>query len=63
MVEMDIEWVLIKSWHAIRLTRSIEPRTLCGRKATRESETSPTLPAGKSCEACLRIVARKTDAA
>jgi len=60
---MNIEWVLIKSWHAIRLTRSIEPRTLCGRIAAGSAEVRTDLPAGKSCESCLRIVARLGDAA
>lgn len=55
-------WVKIKSWHAVRLTRSIEPRTLCGRKASGDAEVVDTLPAGKSCESCLRIVARRADA-
>lgn len=60
---MVIEWVRIRSWHAIRLTRSIEPRTLCGRKATGDAPLSDTLPADKSCETCLRIVARQADQA
>ena len=59
---MNIEWVKIRSWHAVRLTRSIEPRTLCGRTASMRGQRSETLPAGKSCESCLRIIARRVDA-
>jgi hypothetical protein len=59
---MGIEWVRIKSWHAVRLTRSLTPRTLCGRDAGAGAETSAALPAGRSCENCLRIVARRADA-
>ena len=54
-------WVKIKSWHAVRLTRSIEPRTYCGRSASRDAEISNDLPSEKSCESCLRILARKVD--
>jgi hypothetical protein len=56
-----MEWFKIRSWHALRLTRSIEPRSLCGRIGTRDAEWSNTLPSEKSCETCLRIVARKAD--
>lgn len=52
-------WVKVRSWHAIRLTRSLEPRTLCGRTAAADAELSETLPAEKSCESCLRILARR----
>lgn len=55
-------WVLIRSWHAV-LTPTRVPgrhRTVCGRNAF--SDPVDDLPAGKSCETCLRIVARKADA-
>lgn len=55
---MDPTYVRIRSWHVIRVTRSIAPRTLCGRVAPGGAETSGTLPAEKSCESCLRILAR-----
>jgi hypothetical protein len=57
-----MEWIRIRSWHAIRNWSRVPGRaiTLCGRAAT--GETSDTLPEGKSCENCLRIVARKADA-
>ena len=59
---MNVTWVRIRSWHAVRLTRSIDPRTRCGRTAAGDAETSDELPAGKSCETCLRIIARDADA-
>ena len=59
---MDIGWVKIVSWHAIRATRSIEPRTLCGRIAAGDAPISAVLPAERSRENCLRIVARRADA-
>jgi hypothetical protein len=37
------------------------PRTLCGRYPSIASEVSDTLPAGKSCESCLRIAVRLDD--
>ena len=54
-------WVLIQSWHGVRTSARVPGRwiTLCGRKAY--SEPVDDLPAGKSCETCLRIVARKAD--
>jgi hypothetical protein len=58
---MQILWVKIQSWHAVKLTRSLEDRTLCGRTAGADAETSDLLPAAKSCETCLRIVARRAD--
>jgi hypothetical protein len=63
---MNVEWVQVHpgkryAWHAVRLTRSIEPRTLCGRVAVAGAEIRDTLPAGRSCEACLRTVARRAD--
>lgn len=59
-----MEWVRIVSWHAV-LTPTRVPetyRTRCGR-TVRNAETSDDLPAGKSCETCLRIVARQADKA
>lgn len=59
---MSIEWVRIRSWHALRVSRLIVPRTLCGRQTQADDARSDTLPSGKSCESCLRIVARLADA-
>jgi hypothetical protein len=63
---VSASWVLIRSWHAIRLFRrdgSVE--TLCGRVTGTLHEPGhieEELPEGKSCETCLRIYARNTDA-
>lgn len=48
-----VSYFRIHSWHILRLTRSIEPRSLCGRRGKADAETSTTLPAEKSCESCL----------
>ena len=53
-----ILWGRIRSWHA--LDASYTGRTLCGRVVT--TAGVDVLPPGKSCETCLRIVARKADA-
>ena len=61
---MDRQWVKIRSFHAIRLvhpTRSNAYGTLCGRTVPADADVVDTLPAGKSCETCLRIHARQTD--
>jgi hypothetical protein len=57
----DREWVQIRSWHAV-LTPTRVPnryRTLCGRTA--EGQAFHTLPVAKSCETCLRLIARQAD--
>lgn len=62
---MDIKWVKIRSWHAVRppdpgfglITPSV--MTYCGREAS--NEPVDELPDEKSCESCLRIVARIED--
>lgn len=57
----DRTWVQIVSWHVIRNFTRVPGRvvTVCGR--TFEGPTSDTLPSGKSCESCLRLVAREDD--
>jgi hypothetical protein len=55
---MDILWVKIQSWHAMAEDGL---NTLCGRRAMEIEEHSDTLPAEKSCELCLRILARDVD--
>jgi hypothetical protein len=57
---VDIIWVKIESWHAVReMTKQI---TLCGLTiGSGGHEVRTTLPSAKSCETCLRIVARKAD--
>jgi hypothetical protein len=58
---VNIAWVRIRSWHALPLG-ALNFRTVCGRTAKFDSEVVDELPADKSCETCLRIVARKADA-
>jgi len=57
----DIKWVLGRSWHAIASPARVENRykTMCGRVIY--GDVVAKLPAGKSCENCLRIVARRAD--
>lgn len=57
---MNVQWIRIVSWHIFRLTRSIEPRTQCGR--TGRGAVMDTRPDGKTCETCLRWLARQVDA-
>ena len=53
-------WVLIRSWHGVAEQLDTNRyKTLCGRKAY--GQPVDDLPAAKSCETCLRIVARKAD--
>ena len=58
---MDTQYVKIRSWHVIRPGTVPAPFTLCGLAAAASAETTTTLPAEKSCENCLRILARRTD--
>ena len=58
-----MKWIQITSWHAYNEGTA---RTLCGRhipltRVPIESRLKEELPAGKSCETCLRIYARKED--
>lgn len=57
---MDIEWVRIVSAHIVLTpTRMFNTyKTLCGRRAS--GDTYDTPPAGKSCESCLRIFAKRS---
>ena len=62
---MDVKWVRIRSWHAVKEQYEGEPAfvdTVCGRVVLRTTALLDDLPAGRSCESCLRIVARKADA-
>lgn len=64
---MDTIWVYYPnhSWHALKtFTRTGSALTLCGKTIGGpgdEPETSDDLPAEKSCETCLRILAREAD--
>ena len=52
-------YVFIRSWH---LVRSWEPpRTRCGRWFDVDREAVDVLPDEKSCETCLRWVAREVE--
>lgn len=55
-------WVRIISWHAVKLASDRVGRTwtLCGRRVE-HADIVDVLPAGKSCETCLRIIARSAD--
>jgi len=56
---MDVTWGRIRSWHAVQPSRAIEPRSLCGRVIHSPADWSEALPPGKSCETCLRILAKR----
>ena len=54
---MNLWWFQIRSWHAVVPNRGLSWKSLCGRL----QEGHPTAEqrgAGKSCEVCLRAVAR-----
>ncbi len=57
---MDIQWVKLVSWHAAR-PKDHADTSYCGRQFPDDAETSDSLPSGKSCESCARIVLRLTD--
>lgn len=64
---MDVKWVKIKAWHGVNASehrpdvgRDFFIRTFCGRRPHAQSLLD-TLPAEKSCESCLRIIARLSD--
>lgn len=61
---MDYQWIKIKSWHAVatptRVSRTYQ--TVCGKQAA--GDPVDDLPGTeKSCERCLQIVQRRTEAA
>lgn len=58
---MDITWVLLKSWRALR-PKDHADSTYCGRLVPEGRPVSDELPNAKTCELCLRIVARLQDA-
>lgn len=58
---MNTTWVRIRSWHALVQTPGGVRWTRCGRSPSPVDELSDELPAGKSCETCLRLVARDND--
>jgi hypothetical protein len=55
-----MKWVKIKSWHAVKDEVGIfGAHTFCGRYA--DGPQAEDLPSEKSCETCLRLVARQQD--
>lgn len=49
----------IRSWHVIKFTsRGGRVMTRCGRTLPEGADERDTLPAGPSCESCLRLVER-----
>lgn len=57
---MDTQWTKIVAWHALRPHDHFGPTTYCGRDAEGR-ELRAELPAEKSCETCLRSLARLRD--
>jgi hypothetical protein len=51
-----IQWVKLESWHVLA-----PEKTLCGMDISDADEVRDELGAEKSCELCLRILARKAD--
>lgn len=54
------------SWHVVRTHTRLEDGwiSLCGRRIIMDDgATVGVLPSGKSCESCLRIIARQEDRA
>ena len=58
---VDVKWVQIRSWHAVKAQDEPEgwATTYCGRAVA--GLAVDALPAGRSCESCLRSIARKMD--
>lgn len=57
---VDYQWFVIRSSHAVRLIASIDhaPKALCGKWGQSNQRILDVMPSGKSCESCLRIVAK-----
>ena len=61
---MDVKWVKIRSWHAVKPDYHdsrwpSDALAFCGRHLI--GSAVDALPAERSCESCLRIIARKAD--
>ena len=58
----DVRWFQIVSWHVVKLFSDRVGRTysLCGRTKM-NAEIFDNLGSAKSCETCLRILARQQD--
>ena len=58
---MNVRWAKIRAWHAVKGERILSLyKTYCGRYTL--AEAVDDLPAERSCESCLRLVARLADA-
>jgi|PlaIllAssembly_1097288.scaffolds.fasta_scaffold07226_6 hypothetical protein len=54
-------WRRIRSWHAVIPSRAFVVTTLCGRYIAPNAGVSDDVPtSGKTCESCLRIMARRS---
>lgn len=59
-----MKWFKIRSWHAVKFESRVGiPRAYCGKWGAADAPVADELPAEKSCESCLRITARLSDAA
>lgn len=61
---MDVQWVKIRSWHAVKPNYrdsrwENDSLAFCGRRLM--GAAVDDLPDEKSCESCLRILAREAD--
>lgn len=60
----DWKWFIIRSSHAVRyFIPDGRPYALCGRTTDALVTIYRTMPEGKSCETCLRIVVGATEGA
>lgn len=57
---LDVQWVKIRSWHVfLTFTRAINgARTVCNRNAKADTLTDVRPEGEKTCEVCLRKVAK-----
>jgi hypothetical protein len=62
---MSVRWFQIRSWHAVKFeSRAGVPAAYCGRWGTFTTKVVEDLPGTeKSCETCLRLVARAAEQA
>ncbi len=59
---VDVTWFVIRSSHAVRLvSRTNAPKALCGRWGPSNALTFDHMPDVKSCESCLRIIAKREE--
>lgn len=63
---MSVHWMRLISWHAVlriygdEASFTVVPWALCGRRPNAFVKWSETLPEGKTCETCLRILAKRS---